>query len=172
VSESATPPLRVELLSDRHDRDGFTSGIEVLDRYLRQQAGQDTRRRFASCFVLVAADDPAPIGYYTLAATGIALADLPEPLTKKLPRYPIVPATLMGRLAIDGRQQSKGYGELLLFDAFSRTLRNEIASYAIVVDAKDENAAQFYRRYRFIPLVQGSRRLFLPVSEIAKIFAT
>ena len=104
--------------------------------------------------MLVAGDDPAPIGHYTLAATGIALAELPEALAKRLPRYPVLPATLMGRLAVDALHRRQGHGELMLFDAFSRALRNEIASYAFVVDAKDDHAAQFYRRYRFLPLIK------------------
>lgn len=90
------PALRIEPLSDRHDREYFSSGVEPLDRYLQQQAGQDAKRRVANCFVLVAGYDPTPIGYYTLAATGIALAELPEALAKRLPRYPVAPATLMG----------------------------------------------------------------------------
>lgn len=164
------PPLRIEPLSDRHDRTAFTSRVEPLDRYLRLQASQDGRRRVAACFVLVAGDDPAPIGYYTLAASSIALVDLPERLAKRLPRYPTVPATLMGRLAVDERYRSRRLGELLLFDAFRRALESEIASYAFIVDAKDEAAARFYGRYRFLPLVQGGRRLFLPMAEIAKLF--
>jgi GNAT superfamily N-acetyltransferase len=133
---AAVPPLRIEPLSDQHDRESFASGIEPLDRYLRQQAGQDARRRVATCFVLVGDDDRVLLGYYTLAATSIALAELPEALAKRLPRYPVVPATLMGRLAVDARHQGRGHGEFMLLDAFSRALRNEIASYAFVVDAK------------------------------------
>jgi GNAT superfamily N-acetyltransferase len=145
--------------------------VEPLDRYLRQQAGQDVKRRVASCFVLVSGNDPAPVGYYTVAATSLALSELPETLTRRLPRYPVVPATLMGRLAVDARYRRHGHGELLLFDAFSRALRSDIASYAFVVDAKDDKAAEFYRRYAFLPLVTGSRRLFVPMAEIAKLFA-
>ena len=167
---ATAPALRVEPLSDRHDRAGFASGVEPLDRYLRQRAGQDARRLVASCFVLVGGNDPTPVGYYTLAATSLALAELPELLAKRLPRYPVVPATLMGRLAVDARQQGQGHGELLLFDAFARALRNEIASYAFVVEAKDDKAAQFYRRYRFLPVVAGGRRLFVPMAEVAKLF--
>jgi len=167
---AAALALRVESLSDRHDRERFASGVEPLDRYLRQRAGQDARRRVSSCFVLVAGDDPAPIGYYTLAAAGIALAELPEALVKRLPRYPVVPATPMGRLAVDARHQGQGHGEFMLLDAFGRALRNEIASYAFAVDVKDDKAAQFYRRYRFLPLVEGGRRLFVPMAEIAKLF--
>jgi GNAT superfamily N-acetyltransferase len=168
---AAAPPLRVEPLSEQHDRAGFASGVEALDRYLRAQARQDARRRIASCFVLIAGDGGVPLGYYTLAATSVTLVDLPQSLAKRLPRYPVVPATLMGRLAIDARHQRRGLGELLLFDAFSRALRSEIASYAFVVDAKDDRAAAFYARYRFTPLVQAGRRLFVPMAEVAKLFA-
>jgi predicted GNAT family N-acyltransferase len=125
----------------------------------------------ATCFVLVAGDDPAPLGYYTLAATTIALAELPAVLAKRLPRYPLVPATLMGRLAIAAGLRRRRYGELLLLDAFGRALRSEIASFAFVVDAKDEAAAAFYARYGFLPLTGHGGRLFVPMAEVAKIFA-
>lgn len=167
----AAPVLYIEPPSDRHDRESFFSGVEPLDRYLQQQAGQDARRRVASCFVLISDSDRVPIGYYTLAATSIALAELPEVLAKRLPRYPVVPATLMGRLAVDARHQQQGHGEFMLLDAFSRVLRNDIASYAFVVDAKDDNAERFYQRYRFRFLVEGGRRLFIPMAEIAKLFS-
>jgi GNAT superfamily N-acetyltransferase len=163
--------LRVEALAERHDRAAFACGVEALDRYLRLQAGQDVRRRVALCFVLVDGDDPAPLGYFTLAAASIALADLPDVLARRLPRYPVVPATLMGRLAVDQRHRGRGLGEFLLLDALSRALRNEIASYAFVVDAKDEAAAAFYARYRFLPLTQAGRRLFVPMAEAARLFA-
>jgi GNAT superfamily N-acetyltransferase len=165
---STAPTLRIEPLSERHDREVFTSGVEPLDRYLRLQAGQDARRRVASCFVLVSDGERVPIGYYTLAATSIALGELPEALAKRLPRYPVIPATLMGRLAVDARHQGRGHGEFMLLDAFSRVLRNDIASYAFVVDAKDEKVARFYQRYRFGFLVEGGRRLFIPMAEVAK----
>jgi hypothetical protein len=81
--------------------------------------------------VLITESDRVPIGYFTLAATGITLAELPEPLAKRLPRYPMAPATLTGRLAVDARHQRHGHGEFMLLDAFGRALRNEIASYAV-----------------------------------------
>jgi GNAT superfamily N-acetyltransferase len=168
---AAAPALRIEPLSERHERESFASGVAPLDRYLRQQAAQDTRRRVASCFVLVGNDEHVPIGYYTLAATGIALAGLPEALAKRLPRYPMAPATLMGRLAVDARHQRQGHGEFMLLDALSRTLRNEIASYAFVVDANDDNAVRFYQCFGFRSLTAGTRRLFMPVTEIARLFS-
>jgi ribosomal protein S18 acetylase RimI-like enzyme len=162
--------LRIEPLHDDHDRTAFESGVEPLDRYLRTQASQDIRKRVASCFVLTDGS-AAPLGYYTLAATSISLRDLPASLSKNLPRYPAVPATLMGRLAVDARHRGQRFGELLLLDAFSRTLRAEIATYAFVVDAKDEAAAGFYRAYGFQPLTAEGRRMFIPMAEIAKLFA-
>lgn len=168
---TATPSAyRVEPLGDQHDRAAFSCGVVALDRYFHTQAGQDSRKRIASCFVLVAEDGSAS-GYYTLSATSIALADLPPDLARKLPRYPVVPATLMGRLAVDNRRRGQGLGEFLLFDAFSRTLRSEIASYAFVVDAKDDAAQAFYERYGFMRLPSAGRRLFLPLAEIAGLFA-
>lgn len=162
---------RVEPLAAHHDRAGFTSGVDPLDAYLRTQAGQDVRKRVATCFVLVSEGNAAPLGYYTLAAASVTLVDLPGAIVKRLPRYPAVPATLMGRLAVAAAHHGRRFGELLLFDAFSRALRSDIASFAFVVDAKDETAASFYARYRFIPLARHERRLFIPMTEIATMFA-
>lgn len=162
--------MKVEPLDDRHDRAGFTSGVEPLDRYFRAQAGQDTRRRVASCFVLVEAN-ATPLAYHTLAATSLALTDLPASTANRLPRYPLVPATLLGRLAVDHRHRGRRLGEHMLLDACARALRSEIATFAVVVDAKDGSAAAFYRAYDFLPLDAGGRRLFLPMTTIARLFA-
>lgn len=164
------PPM-IEPLSERHDRAAFSSDVEPLDRYLRMQARQDVLRRVAACFVLTLDDDPSPVGYYTLAATSAALVELPGVLAKRLPRYPNIPAALLGRLAVDVRYRGRGFGELLLFDAFRRTLSSDIATYAIVVDPKDEPARRFYGRYRFLPLSQSGGRFFLPMAEVARLFA-
>lgn len=172
MTATESPPYRIDPLSAHHDRASFSSGVEPLDRYLRAQAGQDSRRRVASCFILTQADEPTQVlGYYTLSALSIAFTDLPASIVKRLPRYPTVPATLMGRLATDSRHRGKRLGELLLFDACSRVLRSEIATFALVVDAKDDAAEQFYTRYRFLKLSAGSRRMFLPITEIAALFA-
>ena len=122
--------LRVELLGAQHDRSAFESGVEPLDRYFQVQAGQDTRKNMAAAFVL-ALPDGAIGGYYTLSATSVNVAELPARITRKLPRYPLVPATLLGRLAVYRRYQGKGYGRFLLADALFRSLRNEIASFAV-----------------------------------------
>src|SRR4029077_15360813 len=130
-----------------------------------------SRRRVASCFVLTRADEPAQVlGYYTLSALSLALTDLPSSITKPLPRYPLVPATLMGRLATDSRHRGQRLGESLLFDACARVLKSEIATFALAVDAKDTAAERFYARYRFLKLSAGNRRMFLPITEIAALF--
>lgn len=162
--------LQITPLNDHHDRAAFECGVEPLDRYLKTQAGQDIRKRVASCFVLTETG-PAPIAFYTLTATAIALNDLPTSLAKKLPRYPSVPATLMGRLAVDHRHRGRRLGELMIMDAFSRALRSEIATYAFVVDAKDEKDESFYKSYDFLRLGEVQGRFFMPMAEIAKLFA-
>lgn len=168
---AAAPALHIEPLSDRHDRQSFASGVEPLDTYLRRRAGPEARRRVAACFVLVGNDEHVPIGYYTLAVTGMALAEPLEALAKRLPRYPMVPATLMGCLAVDARHQRQGHGEFMLLDAFGRALRNEIAFYAFAVDAKDDEAARFYQRFGFRSFAAGTRRLFMAMIEIPRLFS-
>lgn len=166
---AAEDALRVEALGPQHDRAGFESGVEPLDRYFHVQAGQDARKNMAAPFVLVLPDG-ATGGYYTLSATAMKLAEFPAQTVRKLPRYPLVPATLLGRLAIDRRHQGKGYGRFLLADALFRSVRSEIASFAVIVDAKDENARRFYERESFLPFPDRPMKLFRPMAEIAKLF--
>jgi GNAT superfamily N-acetyltransferase len=161
--------LRVEALGPQHDRNGFASGVEPLDRYFRTQAGQDARKNMAAPFVLVLPDGGIG-GYYTLSSTSVKLAELPDNVARRLPRYPLVPATLLGRLAVDRRFQGRGYGRFLLADALLRALRSEIASFAVVVDAKDDAARRFYERESFLPLLDEPMKLFRPTSDIAKLF--
>ena len=161
--------MRVEVLSAQHDRSLFSSGVEPLDRYFRTQAGQDARKNLAAPFVLVLADGMIG-GYYTLSSTAMKLSELPVEVARRLPRYPLVPATLLGRLAVDLRCQGKGYGRFLLGDALLRAVHSEIASFAVIVDAKDEAARRFYERESFLPFPDQSMKLFLPMADIAKLF--
>ncbi|MCQ8279956.1 GNAT family N-acetyltransferase [Acetobacteraceae bacterium KSS8] len=161
--------LRVEALGAHHDRSGFESGVEPLDRYFRTQASQDARKNMAAPFVLVLPEGTIA-GYYTLSSTSVQLAELPEQTVRKLPRYPLVPATLLGRLAVDRRQQGKGHGRFLLADALWRASRSEIASFAVIVDAKDDSARRFYERESFLPLPDQPIKLFRPMADIRKLF--
>jgi GNAT superfamily N-acetyltransferase len=169
VASEVGEGLRVEALGGRHDRSGFESGVEPLDRYFRTQAGQDARRNMAAPFVL-ALPDGTVAGYYTLSSTSVQLAELPEQTVRKLPRYPLAPAMLLGRLAVDRRQQGKGYGRFLLADALCRAARSEIASFAVIVDAKDDSARRFYERESFLPFPDQPMKLFRPMADIRKLF--
>lgn len=169
MDEDVEANWRVEVLGSHHDRTGFESGVEPLDRYLRIQAGQDARKNVAAPFVMVL-NDGSIAGYYTLSSMSLQLTELPEQTARKLPRYPIIPATLLGRLAIDRQHQGKGFGRFLLADALYRAVRSEVASFAVIVDAKDENARRFYERESFLPLPDQPMKLFRPIADIAKLF--
>ena len=151
-----------------HYKAAFSSGNAALDRYLRQQASQDVRRLLASCFVAVEATNQDVAGYYTLAATSILAADLPMDFLARLPRYPVLPAALVGRLAIDGRFQRRGLGGALLADAALRVLRGDTRAFALVVDAKDAAAAAFYHHHGFGPFAGRPLSLFLPLATARK----
>ena len=162
--------LIIEPLGKHHDRASFSCGVPQLDRYLGRQAGQDVRRRIAGVFVAVGATAPERIlGFYTLRALAIAAAELPPEMARKLPKHPL-PAALIGGLAVDAAAQGTGIGKTLLMDAIHRALAvaKEIAVFAMVVDAKDENARRFYEGFGFIPLPETPNRLFLPLSSVAR----
>lgn len=156
--------LQVGQLRPEHDKSVFSCGIEALDAYLRNQASQDVRRKVASCFVATASDNRV-VGYYTLASTSLLFSGLPPAIQKKLPRYPLVPAVRMGRLAVDHTYKGRSLGAALLADGLHRTIASEIASFALVVDAKDETAARFYLHHGFIPLPDTPLCLFLPLAN-------
>jgi GNAT superfamily N-acetyltransferase len=150
-------PYRIELLG-KHDRAGFACGSPPLDSYLRERASQDMRRRVASCFV--ALDDAgAIVGYYTIAASSLVLDLLTAEQAKRLPRYPVIPAVLLGRLAVAEAHQGKRLGAALVADALLRATRAEVMAYAMIVDAKDEQAARFYEYLGFARLGDDRGRL-------------
>lgn len=123
----------------------------------------------AAPFVLVLPDGTIG-GYYTLSSMSVQLGELPEQTIRKLPRYPLVPATLLGRLAVDRRQQGKGYGRFLLADVLYRAARSEIASFAVIVDAKDDTARRFYERESFLSFPDQPMKLFRPMADIRRLF--
>jgi GNAT superfamily N-acetyltransferase len=155
----------IEPLGTSHDRADFTCGVDALDRYFREQAGQDVRRRVTACFVAhdIAANRIA--GFYTLAAGGVLLAQMPARLAKRLPRYPSVPVARLGRLAVALSYHGRKLGAALLWDAIQRASRSEVAVYALVVDAKDEQAESFYLHHGFVAFGDTSRVLILPLPK-------
>jgi GNAT superfamily N-acetyltransferase len=142
----------------QHNRGAFFSGSEALDRYFKERASQDVRRRVAGCFVAIDSDGQIA-GFYTLAASSVALDALPDGMAKGLPLYPVVPAMLLGRLAVATAYQGKGLGSALIADAILRPDRLGIGAFALLVDAKDEKAKAFYQSKGFISLPGEARRL-------------
>jgi len=160
-----TARFRLETLGPGLLRAGFSCGVQALDAYLVTQAGQDVRRRVSACFVAVEFASGLVAGYYTLAAGGVPLGDLPPGWARRLPRYPSVPVARVGRLAIDQRFQGQKLGSALLADAAVRAARSEVAVFALIVDAKDDQAVSFYRHHGFEPFGSSVRQLVLPIES-------
>jgi ribosomal protein S18 acetylase RimI-like enzyme len=161
----------IEPLSPAHDRNAFACGVATLDRYFREQASQDVRRRVSNCFVAVEQEAYALTGYYTLAASSVPNSELPATETRRLPRYSVVPAALIGRLAVDTRYRGRQLGITLVADAARRAARSDPAAFMLLVDAKDHSAAAFYRKLGFMPLASRPLTLFLPIATALKLFS-
>jgi ribosomal protein S18 acetylase RimI-like enzyme len=162
--------LAIETLNAAHDRQAFSCGVPALDRYIREQARQDVKRRLSNCFVALDQKSGAIVAYYTISASSIPMASLPEAETRRLPHYPILPATLIGRLAVVSGYQGRQIGSALIIDALHRSAQAAPASFALLVDAKDNNAAAFYAKHGFIPLASRPLSLFLPTATALKLF--
>ena len=161
-----TVPFRIEVLGTGHDKEVFSCGVDALDRYFLERVTQDMRRRATACYVALETDTDRVAGYYTLAAGGIPLTDMPEDIIKRLPRYPSVPVAKLGRLAIDVDFQGRRLGGVLLWDAVMRASRSEVAVFALVVDAKDNLAEAFCRHHGFASFGSIPRQLILPLTNL------
>jgi predicted GNAT family N-acyltransferase len=163
--------FKIEPLGKNHDRAAFSCGKQSLDQYLKDQAGQAVGKNLAAVFILTA-DGKKIAGYYTLSSYAVKLDEIPEEIARKLTRMPEIPATLLGRLARSIEFRGQGTGGILLVDALKKALENSahVASWAVVVDAIDEEAEEFYRRYGFLPFPNKPNRLFLPMNSIQKMF--
>lgn len=170
MKQAEAPWQILPLDSTAHDRSAFACGATDLDRYIREHASQDVKRDVARVFVALEGEATTVRGYYSLSAASFQRDSLPAEQAKRLPRYP-VPAAVLGRLAVDDSMKGKGLGAFLLMDALNRLLlaTQTLAVHALVVDAKDEAAAAFYRKYGFIPFPGDARRLFLPMATIRRL---
>jgi GNAT superfamily N-acetyltransferase len=161
----------IEPLSERHKKENFDCGVESLNRYLKQQASQDVRKNVASLYVAVWQESSSfcaePAGYYSLSNTGILQADIPNELQRKMPRYPLIPAVLLGRLAVDLTHRARGLGSRLLADAFESALKSPSAWALFDTDAVDESARAFYEHFGFRPLKDDPKHLYITHQEIA-----
>lgn len=161
------------VLDSSHDKKSFVCGKPLLDNYLRTQAKQDIKKKLSACFVQVEDETQKVKGYYTLSSTVIQRELLPDEVIRKLPpSYKDLPATLLGRLAVDENFKGQGLGELLLIDALKRsydTSISSIGSMAVIVDPIDEDAVKFYRKYSFI-LLPGSGKMFISMDTVSQLF--
>ena len=160
-----TSSFIIEPLGPSHDRTEFTCGVDPLDRYFREQAGQDVRRRATACFVAREIATNRIAGFYTLAAAAVLLAQMPVRLAQRLPRYPAVPVARLRRLAVAGAYHGRKLGGALLWDAVERASRSEVAVYALIVDAKDEQAESFYLHHGFVSFVHSPTTFILPLAK-------
>ena len=157
----------VEALGPAHNRKAFSCGVVALDRYLHELATQDIRRRVSNCFV--ACDGAGAVAaYYTFAAASFPLSDLPPEETRRLPRYGVLPAGLIGRLAVDQRFRGQRLGSALVIDAARRAAGADPAIFALVVDAKDDAAVAFYEHLEFRRFVSRPMSLYLPIATVLK----
>lgn len=162
----------IELLDKVHNRYDFDCGNELLNNYLKYQAGQDVKRKLSVCFVLTETETNTIKGYYTLSNNSIPLTSFPTAIVQKLPKsYAAIPTTLLGRLAIDKKYQGQGIGKVLLIDALKRSYQSAkiIGSFAVVVDPIDINAEAFYKKYDFIKL-PDSGKMFIAMKTLNELF--
>lgn len=161
----------IEPASKAHQRKTFSCGNERINRYFREVVTQDIKRRYATCFVARDLEANRVAGFYTLSSSNVPLMAVPEPLASRLPRYPTVPAVLIGWLGRDQSYAGLGLGEVLLFDAIKTVAEAPIGAHAIFADAIDDKAAAFYAAFGFIALTDRPNTLYLPVATAQRLLS-
>jgi ribosomal protein S18 acetylase RimI-like enzyme len=156
----------------KQDRSNFASGNEKIDLYFRTMVSQDVKRRYAACYVLIERESGQLAGFYTLSSSAIPLTEIPSDLIKKLPRYPTIPAILIGWLGRDVGCQGQNVGSLLIYDAIARVASSPAGAHAIIVDAIDDAARAFYRKHFFIPFANRPESLFIEVAMALTLIKT
>lgn len=161
-----------EILNSTHEKKNFSCGKEILDNYIKQQAGQDVKRKLSACFVCIDDETKSVKAYYTLSNSSIPLDLVPEEFKKNLPpSYISIPTTLLGRLAIDLKYQNQGLGKMLLIDALRRSyeISKTIGSFAVIVDPIDDSAKNYYSKFGFIQL-PDSGKMFIAMKTVEMLF--
>jgi len=151
------------------DRSAFSSGNDKIDHYFCAVVGQDVKRNYAACYVLVDTNSEKLAGFYTLSSSNIPLTEIPSDIARKLPRYPTVPAVLIGWLARNMAFAGQGVGAMLLHDAIARIGASPVGAHAIFADAIDEAAVDFYREHLFTPFATKPMSLFLPLAPARRL---
>ena len=160
----------IEPFGKDHDRSTFACEKPSLDEFLRTRVSRYEKRRLGKTFVAVSEGEKRVIGYCPLAAGALMFEHLPTEASRKLPKHP-VPVILLARLAVDQSAHGKRLGEGLLLDALQRSLdlSDNLRTHAVEVDALDDSAIAFYRKYGFSPLLDNPKHLYLPLVTIGKV---
>jgi predicted GNAT family N-acyltransferase len=174
LSTEERPKFTIEPLDvDKHNRAAFLCEEYPLTEYIRERARHEVTKKVTAVYVMTN-DGKTIAGYYTLSQYAIDVGEIPEEVTKalKLPKYKMLPATLLGRLARDSRFRGRGLGELLLMSALKQALDTSrtVGSFAVVVETKNQNAENFYKSFGFISVPARNDRLFLPMRTIGGMF--
>lgn len=167
---------RIEVFDrKRHERAGFSSGVDALDHYLKERVSAHGRQGVSRTYVAIPRDSGGTVsfsaspvqGFYTLSAAHVEYPDIPDSLRRRLPRYPM-PVALLGQLAVDRSVQGQGLGGALLYDALLRVMSvaEEIGIVAVLVEARETSAAAFYAHYGFVALEDQPGRLVLPLGAL------
>jgi GNAT superfamily N-acetyltransferase len=164
-------PYIITQLTSCHDKCVFSCGSIFLDNYLKTQAGQDAKKNVSVAYVLVPNGSNQIVGYYTISSIGIDAGELPLKIAKKLPKYPVLPAIILGRLAVDKNYHRKKIGSYLLIDALKRSysISQQIGITAVIVEAKDQEAVNFYKHFGFVAFPENDFKLFLPMGTIKEL---
>lgn len=171
IEERTNTSYCITHLDKKHIKNKFQCGIDVLDDYIKTQASQDIKKNVAVTYVMTGHDSEQVIGYYTLSSIGVIARELPDDIVKKLPRYPVLPGILIGRLARDKAYYGKEIGQYLLIDALKRSVEisAQLGMVAVIVDAMNDKAVTFYEDFGFLRFPDNPRRLFISVGTIKKL---
>ena len=152
-------------LAATHRRDDFDCGDAALNDFIRRYARQQQERDFSRTYVVLADDSVTVTAFVSVSAGQVGTASFPAHL--KLPRYP-VPVLRIGRLAVDRRAQGSKLGRELMRFALNLSLElaGRVGIHAVVVDAKNEAARDFYERLGFAPFSDAPLSLFLPIATL------
>jgi len=161
----------IEPLNKNHNRTNFSCGIPELDEYLLNHANQYKKKGLAVTYVITKVNEVDVLGYYSLSSYGANVEQLPDEIIKKLPRFPVLPATLLGRLAVSYELQGENIGQHLLLSALesSYDLSKKLGSLGVVVDAINSRAVKFYKKYGFIEFPDNKDKLFISMKTISKL---
>lgn len=164
-------PWRVEPITRQHDRASFDCGEKELNDYLQRHARQNHDAGGAKTFVAVPPEEPQRIdGYYSISPASVDFERVPQGVLPRIGRYP-VPVYRLARLAVDRKMQGQGLGEDLLFDAGARALAvaDSVGGVALLIDAKSDRAAAWYRRLGAVALVDNDRELLLSLETVRAV---